>query len=255
MAMITATDVALDFPVYGVGSRSLKKRLVHFGTGGRLVRDATDHLVVKALDGVGFALQDGDRLGVLGPNGAGKTTLLRIIAGIYEPTTGRMETTGEIASLFDVSQASDPDASGYENITLRGLMMGFSRQRIDDLTHEVEAFTELGDFLSMPIRTYSSGMMMRLFFAIATCVEPDILLMDEWLSVGDAAFVEKAQRRLEALVGRSKILVFASHAETLVEEVCNSALLLDHGRPVVAGDVPMVLERYRAMRAGSDAAA
>ena len=178
---------------------------------------------------------------VLGANGAGKTTLLRILAGIYEPSAGGLRTEGEIASLFDISQASDPDATGYENIMLRGLMMGLSRRRIDALTGEVEKFTELGDFLSMPIRTYSSGMTMRLFFAIATCVAPDILLMDEWLSVGDAAFVEKAQRRLDALVGRSKILVFASHAETIVESICNRAILPDHGRAVVAGDVPTVI--------------
>lgn len=245
MARISVSHVSLDFPVYSLNSRSLKKQLVRLGTGGRLMRNENDRIVVKALDDVGFELRDGDRLALVGHNGAGKTTLLRTLAGIYEPTAGRIESEGTISSLLDISHTSDPDGTGYENIRVRGLMMGLRPRDLDKLIREVEAFTELGDYLAMPIRTYSSGMMMRLFFALATAVNPDILLMDEWLSAGDATFMEKAQQRLDDLIGRTKILVLASHSENLIREVCNCAILLDCGRLVLEDDVSAVFDRYR----------
>lgn len=229
MALIHADRIVVEFPMYSLGQRSFKQRLLQSATGGRIGQRG-DLTVVRALDEVSFRLAPGDRLGLWGHNGSGKTTLLRAIAGVYPPVSGRLDVSGRIASLIDLNLGMDGDASGIENIRMRGVLLGLSRREADRLLDDVADFTELGGFLSMPVRTYSSGMHMRLGFAISTAVEADIVLMDEWLSVGDADFQKRAQDRLALFLERSKILVLASHSEQLLKDMCNRIIHLDHGR-------------------------
>jgi len=228
MAHISVQDVSVDFPIYGAQSRSFKKALFRAATGGMIARDH-DRIVVRALDGVSFELRDGDRIGLVGHNGSGKSTLLRVLSGAYEPVRGTVNVEGRIASMLNISLGMDNEATGYENIFLRGIVMGFRPREIEPLVDEIVAFSELGDYIHMPMRTYSSGMAMRLAFAVSTCVSAEILLMDEWLSVGDAEFSEKAKDRLNNVVGQAKILVLASHDESLIEANCNKIMRLSHG--------------------------
>jgi len=210
----------------------LKRAVLHAATGGKIARDSANRVVVRALDGISFEIREGDRVGLIGDNGAGKTSLLRTLSGIYEPLEGRLETRGRIVTLLDFSFGIDPESTGYDNILLRGIMAGLHPREIRSKIEEIAEFTELGDYLQMPVRTYSTGMQLRLAFAASTSVEADILLMDEWLSVGDEAFSEKASRRLHDLVHRSSILVMASHSLKLIEAVCNRVFRLERGRIV-----------------------
>jgi lipopolysaccharide transport system ATP-binding protein len=228
MAHVTARDVFVDFPIYGAQSRSFKKALFRAATGGLIARDH-DRIVVRALSGVSFELRDGDRIGLVGHNGSGKSTLLRVLAGAYEPVRGTVAVDGRVASMLNIRLGMEEEATGYENIYLRGVVMGFRPSEMKPLVDEIIAFSELGDYIHMPMRTYSSGMAMRLAFAVSTCVSAEILLMDEWLSVGDAEFSEKARKRLNDLVGQAKILVLASHDESLIEANCNKIMRLSHG--------------------------
>ena len=230
MTYVRANSVVVYFPIYGAKSRSLKHTMIRAATGGALAKDAADRVVVRALDNVSFDLREGDRVGLVGHNGSGKTTLLRAIAGIYEPSEGSLETRGRIASMLSVSVGMEMEATGYENIFMRGTIMGLTRREIANKVDEICEFSELGEYLDMPMRTYSSGMSMRLAFAISTSTNADILLMDEWLSVGDASFAEKAQKRLTDMVGRAKILVLASHNLELVKSNCTRIIYLEHGR-------------------------
>jgi lipopolysaccharide transport system ATP-binding protein len=230
MARIEATNLMIEFPVYDMTHRSLKKKLFNATTGGAIGRDASNRLTVRALDGVSFVLRPGDRVGLMGHNGAGKTTLLRVLSGVYEPVAGTLHVEGRVASLLDHSLGIDPEASGYENIILRSLIMGLRRRDIERRIDEIAEFTELGQYLDMPLRTYSTGMQLRLAFAVSTSVDADILLMDEWLGVGDSEFQPKARRRLDELVARAKILVVASHNHDLLRDVCNRFFRLEHGK-------------------------
>jgi ABC-type polysaccharide/polyol phosphate transport system ATPase subunit len=249
VAEIRLDSVTVDFPIYNAKARSLKNSLVYRGTGGHIGRDAGNRVCVRALENICFQIKHGDRVGLVGGNGAGKTTLLRVLAGVYEPTIGNVFRKGKVASLFDISLGLDPESTGYENIMLRGLFLGLTPRQVHERTEEIADFTELGDYLAMPVRTYSTGMMLRLAFAVCTSISADILLMDEWLTAGDAAFVEKAERRLESLVDRSSILVLASHSVALLKEVCSTAILLDGGRAIIHGSVDDVLGAYRESRA------
>jgi lipopolysaccharide transport system ATP-binding protein len=226
MASIELKNVTLQFPIYSFHSRSLKNSIVGKMTGGRIDRNVSNQVAVTALHDLSFHLEAGDRLGVMGPNGAGKSTLLRVIAGIYEPTSGSVKVNGRIASLINISLGMELEASGYENIRMRGVMMGLSLKQIKSLEEEIADFTELGPYLNMPIRSYSTGMHMRLGFAVSTSVPADILLMDEWLSVGDEAFKVKAEKRLEEYVKKSSILVIASHSKETIEKLTNKTLKL-----------------------------
>ena len=231
MAHISLKNVSVHFPVFGASANSLKKTLAASVTGGRLARD-TGVTVVQALSGINLELNDGDRLGLVGHNGAGKSTLLRMLAGIYEPSTGEFVRQGTVASLIDPMLGIEHDASGMENIMLRGLVMGIGKKQIDLLTPDICEFSGLGEYLHMPVRTYSTGMLMRLAFSISTSVRADILLMDEWLSVGDAEFMERAERRMRDVVANSGILVLASHSQDLITRECNRVVRLNHGQLV-----------------------
>lgn len=246
MASIRLDDVSVNFVLYQGSGRSLKKTLLHSSTSGALKHDAHHRITVKALNGVSLRLEHGDRLGLIGGNGAGKTTFLRTLAGVYEPTAGRIRVEGRVTPLFDIGLGLDPDATGYDNIRMRAAYFGIDSDEIERKMEDIAAFTELGDYLSLPVRTYSAGMTLRLAFAAATAVDPEILLMDEWIAVSDVQFLEKAQRRAEGFVNRSSIMVVASHMEEVLRRLCNKILWLDHGTIVQMGPVDEVLAAYRA---------
>jgi lipopolysaccharide transport system ATP-binding protein len=232
VARIVAKDVCVEFPIYATSGRSVKNTVLNAATGGRIARNAADRVVVRALNGINIELKDGDRVGLVGHNGSGKTTLLRVLAGAYEPVSGVVQVEGRITSMLNIWLGMDPEATGYENIFMRTVMMGFRPKEIAKVASDIVEFSELGDYINMPMRTYSSGMAMRLAFAISTCVDVDVLLMDEWLSAGDADFTEKAQRRLREMVDRARILVLASHNASLISANCNRIIRLAHGEIV-----------------------
>jgi lipopolysaccharide transport system ATP-binding protein len=189
-------------------------------------------------------LKDGDRVGLVGHNGAGKSTLLRVLSGVFVPTSGNASIQGSVGSLIDMSLGINPEASGRENIFLRGALLGFSKGEMKEKFHEVLDFSELGEFIEMPLRTYSSGMQLRLAFAVSTIVRPEILLMDEWLSVGDEGFKAKASERLSRVVDASKILVLASHSRELLEKVTNRIIWLEHGAIRMQGSTQDITPLY-----------
>ena len=232
MSHIRAEDLVVEFPIYGARSRSLKNTVIRAATGGVLATDAAQRTVVRAVDHLSFDWNEGDRIGLVGHNGSGKTTLLRALGGIYEPVGGSLSVHGRVASMLSLTLGMDDEATGYENIFLRGTIMGLSRREIAGMVDEICEFSELGDFINMPMRAYSSGMSMRLAFTISTSVKADIILMDEWIGAGDETFAEKAQRRLAELVGQAKILVLASHSPDIIRANCNKVVRLDHGRIV-----------------------
>ncbi len=229
MTHIRMNNVSVDFPIYNTTGRSLKNQLMQAATGGRMGSNEQGRVVVRALQSISLEFKEGDRVGVVGHNGAGKSTLLRVISGVYEPIEGCLEVQGKITTMIDLSLGMDGEATGIENIYLRGALLGFNRQWLSSKISDVVDFAGLGDFIRMPLRTYSTGMQMRLAFSIATLVQPEIILMDEWLTVGDADFKEKAQQRLHEIVQKSSILIIATHSPELVEKVCNRTIQLDRG--------------------------
>jgi lipopolysaccharide transport system ATP-binding protein len=239
MALIEAEGLCLDFPFYHIGARSLKKRLLGSA---RLHTDPSNRVVVTALRNLGFRIGNGERVALIGPNGAGKTTLLRTLAGVYEPVAGRITVQGQVGALIDVAAGMDADSTGRENVTLRGLYRGMSEADCAVLTEEVAEFAGLGEFFDVPIRTYSAGMGVRLAFAMATAMQPEILLMDEWFLAGDAAFMQKAEERLARLVGGADILVIATHDFNVVRRWCNRAIRLEGGMITADGPVEDVLQ-------------
>jgi ABC-type polysaccharide/polyol phosphate transport system ATPase subunit len=241
---ISLQNVSVSFPIYHSGSRSLKKRLLFRGTGGQIARDAHHRIVVEALRNVSLSLTAGDRVALVGGNGTGKTTLLRVMAGVYEPFAGTVFSHGRISPMFDISLGIDHEISGYDNIRLRGLILGLTANEIEERMPEIVEFTELGDYLDIPVRTYSSGMMTRLTFAVATCFSPEILLMDEWIMAGDAGFLAKAQHRVQSFVERANILVLASHSLEICRQWCTKAVWMEQGQIKMQGDIETVLAAY-----------
>jgi ABC-2 type transport system ATP-binding protein len=240
-AHIVLRNVSVTFPVLSFRDRSLRSRFVRAVT---QRRQAPRPRIVTALDDIALDIRAGDRVALVGANGAGKTTLLRVLAGIYHPTAGSIDVLGRCLSLFDLSAGFDEEATGYENIMRRGLVIGARRTEIDARRGEIAEFTELGDRLDLPLRTYSSGMMLRLIFAVATAVEGEIVLLDEWIGVGDQQFRKKARQRLDEIVARAGILVLASHDVDLIKSTCNRAILLEEGRITAAGATEEVLGLY-----------
>jgi len=240
MPSLHLRHVCVEFPIYQGSSRSLKKILISGTTKGNLARDAFDRVNVRALSDVSFDVENGERFGIIGPNGAGKTTLLKVLAGIYKPTQGR------VMALINASVGLNPDATGRENIILRGMYMDIHPRAMRRHIDAVAEFTELGDYLDMPVRTYSSGMMVRLAFAISTCIRPEILVLDEWLAAGDAQFLAKAQKRMEEFVSGSSIVVLASHSLALVRQWCRRAIYLRQGVAQAIGPVEDVIACYAA---------
>jgi len=244
MAKIEFNNVSVDFPIYNGNSRSLKTSLIKVATGGQLNTDQHGNVKVRALEGLTFTMQDKDRVGIVGHNGAGKSTLLRLLSGVYFPSGGTVKIDGEVGSLIDISLGIDHEATGRENIYIRGSLLGLSKAVINQNIDEIIEFSELGGFADMPVRTYSSGMHLRLAFAVSTIVHPEILLMDEWLSVGDEGFKEKAKRRLNNLVHKTNILVIATHSKEQLLQTCNRAIWLEHGRIRMDDEINKVAAAY-----------
>lgn len=247
MIEVIADSVTVELPVFDADARSLRSTVLSYGSGGRLSENARKNVVVTALDNVSISIREGERLGVIGRNGAGKSTLLRTLAGIYEPTRGRVMTRGRVAPLFDVGLGMDQDATGYENIRIRGLFLGMTPEEIEQRTPEIAEFSELGPYLNIPIRTYSSGMRVRLSFSIATALRPEILLLDEMIGAGDASFIQKARDRLEGFLSHTRILVLASHSTEMIRRMCNRAILLHQGKVIGADGVDEILHAYESL--------
>lgn len=249
MVSIDTYNACVDFPIFDAKSRSMKKAFLG-AAGGAIGRNQDNVVVVEALKDINLHLREGDRIGLVGHNGAGKSTLLRLLSGIYEPTRGSADIRGRVAPVFDLGIGMDPEISGYENIVIRGLFLGQTRKQMKAKMEEIADFTELGEYLSMPLRTYSTGMRIRLALGVVTSIEPEILLLDEGIGAVDAAFMAKARDRLQALVERSGILVFSSHSNDFLAQLCNTALWVDHGQIREAGLVPDVVEAYEGKGAG-----
>lgn len=235
MVGISASNMSIFFPTIGNHYRSMKNEMMS----GRIFKSTStaQHAGVTALQDINLHIQSGERLALVGPNGSGKSTLLKALSGIYRPTDGDLSISGHSASFLDLSSGFDPDATGYENIYLRGLLFGLGKQGIDNMVEEVTEFSELGEFINMPLNTYSTGMTMRLAFSITTAIRPQIILMDEWLSVGDASFTAKASDRLHNIVNQSQILVLASHDPNIIGELCTRVVNLQGGK--IISDIPI----------------
>lgn len=251
MAKITLKNVSVSFPVLHTSNRSLKKAIVATATGGAILREARSAPVVQALKDVTVSLEPGDRVGLIGTNGAGKSTLLRVIAGIYEPDTGEVCIEGDVMPLLDLGLGFDGDLTGRENIRMRAMYLGLKPQHSKGLIPEIAEFTELGEYLDLPVRTYSSGMQMRLSLGVATAIQPDILLMDEWMMAGDATFMEKAKKRIDNFIEKASILILASHSENIIRQWCNKALLLKGGKVIAFGKTDRIFNEYDSLISGS----
>ena len=226
MVSITAENVGLVYTVRRKFTLAARDKRV---PAARRISVEGNHRFVTALEGVSFNLGSGDRLGLVGSNGAGKTTLLKVLYGIFEPTSGRIAIDGRVDALFNITLGFRTEATGRRNIELRGLINGWSREQIAARMDEIIEFSELGDFIDMPMKTYSQGMSARLAFSVATTLEPEILLMDEWIGAGDAGFQEKARQRMDAISQKAGIIVLASHNQDLIRKTCNKILRLEAG--------------------------
>ncbi|GAB2919427.1 ABC transporter ATP-binding protein [Rhodococcus aerolatus] len=246
---VRTQNAYVDFPIFDAKSRSLKKAFLG-KAGGAIGRNESNVVVVEALKDITLSLSEGDRVGLVGHNGAGKSTLLRLLSGIYEPTRGSARITGRVAPVFDLGVGMDPEISGYENIIIRGLFLGMTRKYMLSKMDEIAEFTELGDYLQMPMRTYSTGMRVRVALGVVTSIEPEILLLDEGIGAVDAEFMKKARTRLQDLVARSGILVFASHSDEFLVQLCDSAMWIDHGTVREHGSIRDVLVHYKGPEAG-----
>src|SRR5450432_3374714 len=240
MASITLSNASVEIPVFAVGNYSLKTTLLRKAVGGKFAH-AGSNLMIDALNDVSLELRNGDRIGLVGQNGAGKTTLLRVLAGVYPPTSGAVQIIGRVSPMFDISLGMSPDSTGIENIKVCGALWGLSRAEIAAGIDDIVEFTELGDYLKIPVRTYSAGMLLRLSFAIATLRQPEILLLDEVIGVGDASFMEKAKARLQKVVSRAQILVVSSHSDVIIRDICEKAIWLTQGAIGAFGEVDAVL--------------
>ncbi len=245
MAHIRLRNVNVDIPVYDARSRRLISREVLLRrVGGAMKIDRDSRVVVSALHDITLDIEQGDRLGLVGHNGAGKTTLLRVLSGIYPPTDGVIESSGRVAPMFNISLGMEMDATGYENIHMMGRLLGMENEEIEAAVPDIEEFSELGDYLTLPVRAYSSGMLMRLAFGIATARTADIVLIDEAMGAGDAAFYEKTQERLDNFLSQSSLLVLTTHSEQLMRRFCTSAVLLHNGKIELVGDLDEVYAKY-----------
>lgn len=234
----------MEFPIFNATGRSLTSKLLSVATGGKLDSDSKGRVFVQSLANVNLTINDGERVGLLGHNGAGKSTMLRTLSGAYAPTRGTSSVKGSVGSLIDISLGINGEASGRENVFIRGQLLGLTKVEISEKYDEIVNFSELGDFMDMPVRTYSTGMHLRLAFAVSTIVQPEILLMDEWLSVGDENFKHKAEARLTEMINATRILVLASHSRDLIEATCNRAVWLEHGKIKMDGPASEVCSEY-----------
>jgi ABC-type polysaccharide/polyol phosphate transport system ATPase subunit len=242
MARISLRDVSVSFPIFTQHTRSIKTAV--FSKLGGTLSAHNDTVIVRALQNVSLELRDGDRLGVIGLNGAGKTTFLRVISGVYPPRSGEAIIEGKVSSFTDITLGMDQEATGWQNIIFRSVFLGSTFAEAEALAPSIGEFSELGEYLDLPVRTYSSGMFVRLAFAISTAIEPDIVVMDEMIGAGDQSFIEKAQKRVAQLLDRARILVLASHSELIIQSFCNKVLWLEKGLIKMFGPVEEVMAAY-----------
>lgn len=243
-AFIELQEATVDFPIFNSTSRSLTSKVLNTATGGGLDADAAGRVFVRSLDNVSIRIDKGERVALIGHNGAGKSSLLRVLAGIYRPTQGVATSKGTVSTLMDISLGVSNEVTGRENIFLRAALLGIPRAEIESKLAEIIDFSELGNFIDVPVRTYSSGMALRLAFAISTMVRPNILIMDEWLSVGDGSFARKAEEKLLEIVDSTEILVIATHSKEIAERLCTRAIWLDHGKILMDGNAKKVAGKY-----------
>jgi len=244
MALVRLEEVQLTYPVYSQQSRAFKHTLLS-SLGGKM-STSENNVCIEALRNVSFELNDGDRLGIVGRNGAGKTTLLRAISQIYEPQHGKITIEGKLSCLVDITLGMDPEANGWDNIIFRAAFMGVSFSEARKLSASIAEFSELGEYLDMPVRTYSAGMYMRLAFAITTAIHSDILVMDEMIGAGDAGFLDKAIERVISMMDKTKIVIVATHSNFTISRFCNKALWMDKGQVKLIGPVDEVIHKLEA---------
>lgn len=245
VVQIKLTNISFSYPVFDITSRSLKVTMMRHAAGAKLVTDKA-HARVLALSNISLELHEGDRLGLIGHNGSGKSTLLRVLARLAHPERGIVEIKGKVIPLIEKALGVNGELTGRENIELPLRLLGATSAEVRAAQVEIPEWTGLGPFIDMPFRTYSDGMKVRLMFALSTSVAGDILILDEWLGAGDAAFVERAQVRLNDFINRSKILVLSTHQLNLIEQVCNKVAWLSHGEITQVGSPAEVLPQYRA---------
>lgn len=232
MAILELENCSVDIPLTGNLKRSFRAELLDGLVGGKIFSGRKGRSFVRALDDITVSFKPGDRVGIVGPNGSGKSSLLRLLAGIYEPTSGIINREGTVSTLFDLSLGLDLEATGRENIRLMAIYRQVPIKYVADREEEIVEFSELGAFIDLPVRTYSSGMVLRLAFSVAVVLQGDILIMDEWLAVGDSDFSKKAEKKLHDLMNDSKIVVIATHDPTLVQSICNYQLQLIDGKQI-----------------------
>lgn len=241
-AFIQLDQVSVKFRIYHNPSPSLKDTVVNWFTGNKKLNDFRDFFALHELT---LKINPGDRVGVIGMNGAGKSTLLKTISGIYKPHQGKISIMGKITPLMELGAGFDPEQTGRKNIYLNGALLGFSPAEMREKEREIVEFSELGDFLELPVKYYSSGMYGRLAFSIAAMSDPEILMIDEVFSTGDSHFVEKSTKRIQQMVERSSILIVVSHNIKEIRRLCNRVIFLDHGNVVGDGDPDLVISQYR----------
>jgi ABC-2 type transport system ATP-binding protein len=260
---IEAKNISVDFPVYSHPNRSLRRALFsnqltarikrksqeltqpNYKVGANVEEDSAGRILINALQDINLNIKEGERVGILGHNGAGKSTLLKVLSGIYEPISGSLNIVGKPTPMFNLSDGMDEESTGIENIWLRLRLLGAPSEYIEDHIADIAEFTELGEFLDLPIRTYSSGMLLRLLFAVATSVNPEILLMDELVGAGDANFVERANTRLAEFVDRSGIMIVATHNTKILSDWCTRGIVLERGRISMSGGVDDAINYYK----------
>lgn len=245
MLKLELNNVGLDYPIYDSQSRSLRRSITNrLPVGGRIKRASGRRTSIAALDGVSLHFEQGDRVALFGHNGAGKTTLLKVLAGFYEPTSGTIVRQGKVSALLNLMSGMDVNLNGYENILLCGMLYGLTRKQALERIDDIAEFSELGDYLTMPVRLLSSGMILRLAFSICTSIDCEILLLDEWVGAGDQGFIQKTKGRLSEMVFRSSIMIFATHNPEVAKQLCNKGIYLEHGKVSLIGDIDQVIERY-----------
>lgn len=242
MTYLTLENVSLDYPLYDSANRSFMRSITKtIPVGGVIKKREGNKSSILALDSINASFKSGDRVALLGHNGAGKSSLLKLLAGFYEPTSGKLSKQGKVSALLSLTAGMDAQISGYDNILLCGMLRGLSRKQVLDKMNDIAEFSELGTYLHMPIRLYSDGMMLRLAFSVCASMEYEILLMDEWFGTGDLAFLDKAKQRLSQIIHSSSILVFATHSAEVARQLCNKALYLEHGKVIYQGKIDDVL--------------
>jgi len=244
MASIDLHDASVEFRIYNARGRSLRNSLLQ-RVGGRIEGAENDQVTIRALNRITLSLRPGDKLALLGHNGAGKSTMLRLLSGVYEPSGGRARINGRVATLLDLSMGMDFELTGRQNVILRAIFLGMNYVQARNLVPEIAEFSELGDYLDLPMRTYSSGMVLRLAFGVSTAIQPDIILMDEMISVGDAEFAAKARARLDRMLSAARIFVLASHDTATLRQYCNRAVWLKEGQIVADGPIEDVLTAFK----------